>query len=114
MNIDIGKVRLPNFLLTIAMLACFVTAAHIPKDRDPGPLLTIVLGILLLRRAIVLAPQPAVVVISGCFLAAAVIASDRGLVNCNAPLWIVLVLVGFGCYGFWERVEKLWRKPDQS
>jgi len=108
-----GNFPLRNSLLIVAMLACFATAARMPDGNDPGPLATVVLGILLLRRGAAVRPQPMPVILSGCLITVLTITADRGLVSGDTVLWIILVLVGFACYGFWERIEKLWRKPDQ-
>jgi hypothetical protein len=103
------NVRLSNSILIVGTIMCFAELAYAPKDSDPGPWLTVVLGILLLRRAIITIPQPAVVILSGCFLAVVVVAGNHGLLNINKPVWIGLLLVAFTCYGFWERIEKLWK-----
>lgn len=66
------------------------------------------MGILLVRRAIIITTQSTVVIVSGCALAAVAIAGDRGFVNINRIEWIALVVIAFVCYGLWERIEKLW------
>jgi hypothetical protein len=103
------RFRLPNSLLSVAAVVTFVAVPYAPKDSDPGPWLTAVWGILLLRRAIITVPQPVVVILSGCFLTALTLAGDHGLININRPMWIGTMLVGFISYGLWERIEKLWK-----
>ena len=103
------RVRLQTFLLGSGAIACFGEAALAPRGSDPGPWAAGVLGILLLRRAIITARQPSVVVVCGCLLTAIVVAGDHGLLNINQPAWIVITLIGFACFGFWERIERLWK-----
>jgi hypothetical protein len=86
------RFRLPNRLLIAPAAICFVEAAKVPKN-DPGPVLTGVLGFLLLLRALAVAPQPASLIISGCIAAAITVAGDEGLINANRPLWVVILLV---------------------
>jgi hypothetical protein len=101
--------RAQNLVLGLAALVCFVDA-FVAKGDDPGPAITAVLGILLVRRALVISPQSPLVIIAGCVLTALVLAGNHGVVNINRPLWIVLALVGFAFFGWWERIVKLWRK----
>jgi hypothetical protein len=103
------KLRAQNFVLGLAALVCFVDA-FVAKGEDPGPALTAVLGILLVRRALVISPQSPLVIIAGCVLTALVLAGNHSVVNINKPLWIVLALVGFAFFGWWERIVNLWRK----
>jgi hypothetical protein len=103
------KIRPHSWILGVGTLICFAEVAYAPKDSDPGPWVTAVLGLLLLRRAIIATPQPAVVIFSGCFLTALMVAGNHGLLNINKPAWIGLMLVGFAGFGFWERIEKLWK-----
>ena len=98
-------------MLVIGAFACFAEAIYAPTHHDPGALLTAVLGILMLPRALLLS-TPLPVAFSGCFLAAIAVAGDHGLVDINKPLWIALFMVGFGCFGFWERIEKLWKREN--
>lgn len=98
-----------NSLLTIAALVCFSEIAGAPKGSDPGPLVTAGLGLVLIRRAIIIAPQPLMVILSGWFLTAAAVGSNHGLVSSHNPGWMVSVLVAFVCYAWWERIERLWR-----
>ena len=106
---DTVTIRLHSWVLDIATLICFAEVAYAPKDSDPGPWVAAVLGLLLLRRAIIATPQPTVVSLSGCVLTAFAVAGNHGLLNINKPLWIGFMLVGFEVFGFWERIEKLWR-----
>lgn len=104
------RVPLQTFLLGSATVIAFADGALASQDSNPGPWLTIVLGILLLRRAIIVTPQPWVVIFSGCFLTALVIAGNHELLNINDSLWIALMLLAFAGYGFWERIEDLWKQ----
>jgi hypothetical protein len=106
---DTVKIRLHSWVLGIATLICFAEVTYAPKDSDPGPWVTAVLGLLLLRRAIIATPQPTVVVLSGCFLTAFMVVGNHGFLNINKPVGIILILVGFAGFGFWERIEKLWK-----
>jgi hypothetical protein len=63
------KISAQNVVLSLAAVSCFVGAFAAPKRRDPAPALTAVMGILLLRRAIIgYSPAP-VVIVAGCVLA---------------------------------------------
>ena len=106
-----STVKIPphSWILGVGTLICFTEVAYAPKDSDPGPWVTAVLGILLLRRAIIVTPQPEVVVLSGCFLTALMVAGNHGFLNINKPAWIGLMFVGFAVFGFWERIKKLWK-----
>jgi len=95
-----------NTLLTIAALVCFFDIGWAPKDSDPGPWVTAGMGLVLMRRAIITTPQPPVVIFSGCFLAAAAVTSNHGIVSSNSPAWLLSVLVTGICYAFWERIVK--------
>ena len=106
------KIPAQSFVLGFAALLCFLEIVLAPKDSDPGPILAAVMGILLVRRAIIITPQPTVVIVAGCVLAALVVTSDHGLVNINDSIWIALMVIAFVCYGLWERIEKLW-KPGE-
>ena len=104
------KLRAQNFVLGFAALSCFLDSFLVPKGDDPGPVVTAVFGILLVRRAIIVTPQPLIVIAAGCAVAVEMLAGNHGLVNINRPAWIALGLVAFVCYGWWERLEKLWKK----
>ena len=103
------KLRAQNFVLGFVALLCFVDSL-VAKGDDPGPVVTAVMGILLVRRAIIVTPQPAIVIVAGCAVTAEMLAGNHGLLNVNRPVWIALGLVAFACYGWWERFQKLWRK----
>jgi hypothetical protein len=103
------KLRTQNVVLGVAALLCFLEIFLAPKGGDPGPTLAVVMGILLVRRAIIVTPQPAAVIAAGCVLTALVVGGDHGLVNINKPIWIALILIASVCYALWERIEKLWR-----
>ena len=65
-----------------------------------------VLAFLLLIRPYVAAPQSVTTVIGGCVAVAVVVAGDRGLLDKNKPVWIVVMMLGFlFFYGIRERVE---------
>jgi hypothetical protein len=102
------KIRAQSVVLGLAAVLCFVDAFVAPKESDPGPALTAVMGILLVRRAIIVTPQSAVVIFAGCVLAGLAVAGDHGFVNINKPIWIALMLIAGVCYALWERIEKLW------
>lgn len=102
------KIRVQSVLLGIGSVICLAEVVLAPKNSNPGPLLTAVLGILLLRRAIIATLQPAVVIASGCFLAALVVAGNHGLLNVNEPAWVGLIIVAGIGFAFWERIERLW------
>src|SRR5713226_5181167 len=59
---DTVKIRLHSWVLGIGTLICFAEVVYAPQESDPGPWLTAVLGLLLLRRAIIATPQPTVVI----------------------------------------------------
>lgn len=102
-------VPLQTLALLIAAAFCFREIAVAPKGAEPGPWLVAVFGILLLRRALIQVKQPVAVIVSGCLLTAFLVVSDRGLLNANTASWIAIMLVGMACFGFWERIEKLWK-----
>ena len=98
-----------NFVLGVAALLCFLDA-FIVKGDDPGPAVTAVLGILLVRRALVISRQPPIVIVAGCALTAIFLAGNHGFVNVNKPVWIALALLAFVFFGWWERIVKLCKK----
>ena len=101
------KIPAQSFVLGFAALICFVDAFLAPRGGDPGPALTAVMGILLVRRAIIVTPQSAVVIVAGCVLAGLAVSGDHGFVNINKPIWIALILIAGVCYALWERIENL-------
>jgi hypothetical protein len=104
------KIRAQSVVLGFGALLCFLEIVLAPKGSDPGPAVAAVMGLLLVRRAIIITPQPSVVIVAGCVLTALVIAGDHGLVNINKPVWIAMILIASACYALWERIEKLWRQ----
>ena len=102
------KLRAQNYVLGSAALLCFLDSFLAPKNSDPGPILTAVMGILLVRRAVIVTPQSPVVIVAGGVLAGLAIVGNHNVVNINAPIWIGLVLIAGVGYGLWERIEKLW------
>lgn len=103
------RIRAQNLVLGFGALLCFLEIVLAPRGSDPGPTLAAVMGILLVRRAIIVNPQPVVVIVAGCVLAGLTIVGDHGLVNINKPIWIALMLIAAVCYALWERIEKLWK-----
>jgi hypothetical protein len=104
------RVQFPNLLLTVAAAVCFVEAAKVPKN-DPGAVLTGVLGLLLMLRGLAAAPQPPGVAISAWIVVAIAVGGDEGLINANAPLWFGFLVAAGTALVFWQRIEKLWKKP---
>jgi hypothetical protein len=102
------NLRAQNFVLGFAALLCFVDAFVASRESDPGPALTAVMGILLVRRAVIITPQPTVVIVAGCVLAGLAVTGNHALVNINNWVWIALMLIAGVCYALWERIEKLW------
>ena len=101
------KIPAQCYILGFAALLCFIDAFLTPKGGDPGPALTAVMGILLVRRAIIVTPQSAVVIGAGCVLAAVAVVGNHGVVSVNKPIWIGLTVIAFVCYGLWERIQHL-------
>ena|ERR1035437_4675261 len=103
--------RIPaqSFVLGFAAVLCFLDSFLAPKGSDPGPALTAVMGILLVRRAVIVTPQSAVVISAGCVLAGLAVVGNHGFVNVNTSIWIALMLIAGVCYGLWERIERLWK-----
>lgn len=107
------KIRLANSLLILSAIICFADIAYAPKSSDPGPLVTAVLGILLVRRALYARP-PVMVIVSGYLLTALMVAGNQGVLDGHKVLGVILMLVAFACFILFEtdRVEKikrLWR-----
>lgn len=102
------KFQLSNLLLLLAATACFVESFHSIRDRNAEPLLTAVMGIFLLLKGLAAAPQRAIVIVSGCVLAALCVGSDEGLLNENS-MWYMgsFILAGVG-FAFWQRIKKFW------
>jgi hypothetical protein len=100
------KLRLQNLVLGLAAAVCFVESFVAPRDSDPGSIAAAVMGVVLVRRAIVISPQPNVVIVAGCVMTALVLLGDHALVHINNPIWIVLMLISAVCYALWERIEK--------
>jgi hypothetical protein len=103
------KLRAQNFVLGFAAVLCFLDSFLASKESDPGRAASAVMGILLVRRAVIVTPQSAVVIFAGCVLAGLVIVGNHRFVNINNLIWIALLLIAAVCYGLWERIEKLWR-----
>jgi len=103
------KLRAQNFVLGFAAVVCFLESVAAPRGSDPGSVAAAVMGILMLRRAIIVTPQPTVVIVAGCVLTALVVVGDHALVHINNPTWIAVLLIAAVCYGLWERIVKLWK-----
>ncbi len=112
----VWRFRVLNSMLVVAAAISFVDIGYAPKNSDPGPLVTAVLGVLLLRRALYARP-PVMVVISGYFLTALVVAGNHGALEGNKLVWVALMLLGFACFVLFEkkRIERIksWVKGDQ-
>jgi hypothetical protein len=102
------RVRVQIFLLSVGAMVSFAEVFLASKDSDPGPWAAAILGIVLLRRAIITAEQAVIVILSGCLLAALLVAGKHGFLNVNKPVWLGLIVAAGICYAFWERIEKLW------
>jgi len=102
------RLRAQNFVLGFAALACFLDGFLAPKESDPGPMLTVVMGILMVRRAVIITPMSPVVILAGCVLSGIAVGGNHRLMNVNAPIWIALVIIAAVCYALWERIEGLW------
>jgi len=100
--------RTQTVVLGVGVALCFGELLLAPKGADPGPWVAAILGILLLRRAIITAPQPALAVLSGSLLAAIVVAGDHGFLHVNKPLWICVIIVAGIGFAFAEKIERLW------
>jgi hypothetical protein len=103
------KIPVQSSVLGFAAVLCFLDSFLAPKGSDPGPALTAVMGILLVRRAVIVTPQSAVVIFAGCVLAGLMVVGNHSFVNLNRPIWMGLILILFVCYGLWERIERLWK-----
>jgi hypothetical protein len=102
------KLRAQNFVLGIAAAVCFVDSFLIPRGADPGPVATFVMGIVLVRRAVIVTPQPTVVIAAGCALTVLMLIGNHHLANVSTPVWIGLLSISAVCYALWERIQKLW------
>jgi|SRR6185437_13962 len=106
------RVNISRTTMVVAMAICLAEAAKFPHH-DPGTAATVVMGILLLRRVLTVF-QPAAVVISGCVLTAIIILGDQGKVDIERHLWFwfPVIIVAFVIFGFWERIERLWKHAN--
>lgn len=102
------KLRFQALLLALGAMVCFVEVFAAPKGSDPGPWAAAILGVVLLRRAIITAPQPHVVIAAGWLLTLLLLAGDHGLLSVNSPAWLVLIILAGICYAFWEKLQRLW------
>lgn len=108
------KFYLPNSVFIVGTIICFLEAFAAPKGSHPGPVLAFGMGVVLLRRAIIATPQPTPVIVSACFLIAIVVLGDHGLLDVDANFYLLSAptVVAFVCYGFWEKIEKLWKREN--
>src|SRR5689334_21837113 len=102
------KFTLPNSMLVVAAAVCFADIVYASKSSDPGPFVTGILGILLLRRALYAHP-PVMVIVSGYFLTALMVAENQGLLDGHKLAGVALLLLGFACFALFERkrMEKI-------
>jgi hypothetical protein len=103
------RVRLLNQLQVVAAALCFAEAAKLPKN-DPGPVLTGVMGFLLLLRGIKATPEAAPMILSRCILVGIMVAGDEGFIGSNSWFWTVIVIVVAIPAIFWPKIEKLWKQ----
>ena len=105
--------------LIFAAVICFAELANIPwhgplinvlepPGMDPGPWVTAVWGLFLGRRALAVKNPPALVLVSGCFVAALMVVENHSLLKLNNFIFIPLMLLAMACFGLWERIEKRW------
>jgi hypothetical protein len=92
------KLRAQNFVLGLAASSCFLDGFLAPKESDPGPALTAVMGILLVRRAVVTTPQSVAVISAGCILAVIIVAGNHSHKH-KQTIWIALIVISAVCYG---------------
>jgi hypothetical protein len=102
------RTRIQTFLLAAGSVISFAEVVFAPRNSDPGPWAAAVLGIVLLRRAIITTRQSVLAIASGCFLATILVAGNHRFLEINKPLWIALIIVAGIGYAFGERIEKLW------
>jgi len=103
------KLRTQTFLLSMAAIISFADVFLAPKESDPGPWAAAGLGLVLLRRVLIRAQQPAMAILSGCFLTILLVAGNHGLLNVNRPVWLGLIITAGICYAFWEKIARLGR-----
>jgi Na+/H+-translocating membrane pyrophosphatase len=102
-------VQLRNSIVLLAAMACFVDSVHHPEGSFTGPVLSGMLGFILLLKGLTATPRPAGAVLSGCILAALSVGSDQGFLNDNSLWYIGLFILAGAGFGFWERIEKFWK-----
>jgi hypothetical protein len=112
-------------LLVVAAIFCFRELARVPwhgstvdlfdcPGMDPDPWTIAIWGGLLVPRTLSVKDPPAPVVVSGCLVAAFMIAESRGLVKISAAIGLPLAIAAAICFGLWERTEKLWTRKAKS
>ena len=105
-------VMLLNQLQLIGAAICFGEAARLPKN-DPGPILTGVMGLLMLLKYAKATPQLTPLVLSRCLLVAIIVAGDEGMIDINRWGWTLTVLVAWIPAIFWPKILKLWKQPPE-
>ncbi len=114
-----GQIRLqmPNVLLIPPAIICFLEGAREPLRQiftvsgDPLPLEIAFLGSLLVGRSLWSKRLPVPVVVSGYVLTAVSVGMDRGVIADNFG-WAAVVLAGFACFGWWRKVERIWKRDE--
>ena len=113
-------------VLVVAAIFCFKELARVPwhgspidvfepPGMDPDPWTIAVWGLFLVRRALAVKDPPALVLVSGCFVAALAVVQSHGLLKLDMFIFIPLLLLAGACFILWERIEKLWtRRADSS
>jgi hypothetical protein len=117
-RIDTLKFAFPNSILIVAAAICFADIVYASKSSDPGPLVTGILGILLLRRALYAHP-PVMVIVSGYFLTALMVTGNQGLLDRHKLAGVTLILLGFACFILFEqkrmeKIKKLWGRDHAT
>src|SRR5512142_3190553 len=100
------EVRLGRWILSLAAAVCIWDAITAPRGIDSETILILVLVFLLLRGAYSAASASVTTVLGGCVGVAIVVAGDRGLLDGNKPVWIVVMMLGFLFFGLGDRIEK--------
>src|SRR5215467_7133 len=99
------KFRFQTAVLSATALISFGDTFIAPKHSEPGRWAAAILGIVLFRRAIIVVQQPSPVILSGCILAAILVAGNHGLLDANKLVWVTVILVAGIVYAFWEKIE---------
>lgn len=110
MRIEYGaRIRARNALLFLPAVACFVEAARVPWNGDPGSILTGTMGFWLALWALAVDPHPIPVIVAGWALGAMTVGGDLGLIKDN--VWSALAFVpAFACFLAWPKIQKIWKR----